>query len=123
LKDRAAVLSYCGTSPQQAQETIDVMTTELVRLGDGVGEDELDRLKVRLKSTLVMQQESSSSRCSSIAGDWYHLGRVRSLDEVQDIIGSLTAAKINEYLAAHPPRDFAYVTLGPQPLEIPRAVS
>ena len=37
---------------------------------------------------LVMQQESCASRASSIGGDWFHLGRVRSLDEVTSIINS-----------------------------------
>ena len=37
-----------------------------------------------------MQQESSSSRSSSIARDWYHLGRVRTLDEVGALVDALT---------------------------------
>ena len=33
-----------------------------------------------------MQQESSSARASSIARDWYHLGRVTTLQEVREKI-------------------------------------
>ena len=64
-----------------------------------------------------MQQESSRSRASSIAGDWFHLGRVRTLDEVNAIVNGLTVDGINEYLQSHPPSKFDVVTLGPTPLE------
>jgi predicted Zn-dependent peptidase len=63
-----------------------------------------------------MQQESSSSRSASIARDWYHLGRVRTLEEIGELVDALTSDSINAYLAAHPPRDFTIVTLGPGPL-------
>ncbi len=123
LRDRGSVLCYAGTSSERAQETLDVTLAELVRLAEGVRADELSRLKARIKSGLIMQQESSSSRSSSIARDWYHLGRVRTLDELSRVIDALSCESINAYLAAHPPGDFTVVTLGPQPLEVPVGVS
>ena len=59
-----------------------------------------------------MQQESSSARSSSLARDWYHLGRVRTLAEVGRLIDDLSSRSINAYLAEHPPADFTVVTLG-----------
>ena len=50
-----------------------------------------------------MQQESSAAR-SGIAADWYHLGRVRGMDEINQRIDELTCESINEYVRAHPPR-------------------
>ena len=70
-----------------------------------------------------MQQESSSNRSSSIAREWYHIGRVRPLDELGQIIDALTDESINAYLAEHPPGDFTLVTLGPRELEVPVGVS
>ncbi len=95
---------------------------ELVRLAKGIEENELDRLKAKSKSALVMQQESSSARSCAIAFDWYHLGRARTLDEVERLIDALTRRGINDYLAKHPPRDFTVVTLGPRELEAPDGV-
>ena len=91
---------------------------ELNRLPLGVEAAELQRLKARVKSALIMQQESSLSRSSSLANDYYHLGRVRPVSEVSAIIDDLTCDSINAYLAKHPPRDFRVVTLGPTPLKI-----
>jgi hypothetical protein len=75
-------------------------------------------LKARIKSALIMQQESSSARSSSLARDWYHLGRARTMEEVGGMIDVLTSGSINAYLANHPPRDFTVVTLGSKALTI-----
>jgi predicted Zn-dependent peptidase len=123
LHDRGSVLCYAGTTTERAQETLDVLTAELLRLADGIQEDELNRLKARIKSALIMQQESSTSRSRSIAFDWYHLGRIRSLDEVGGLVDGLTCESINAYLAEHPPQDMAAVTMGEKPLETPLGIS
>ena len=61
-RDRASVLCYAGTTAERAQETLDVTVGELQRLGKGIEQSELNRLKARIKSSLIMQQESTSSR-------------------------------------------------------------
>jgi predicted Zn-dependent peptidase len=123
LRDRGGVLCYAGTSAERAQETLDVMLGELIRLADGITQQELDRLKARIKSGLIMQQESSSARSAAVARDWYHLGRVRTLDEIARLVDELSCDSINGYLRENPPRDFTVVTLGPQPLEVRLGVS
>jgi predicted Zn-dependent peptidase len=122
LLHRGAVFCYAGTGADRAQETLDVTLAELTRLARGIEESELDRLKARIKSALVMQQESSSARSSSLARDWYHLGRVRTLAEVGGLIDELSSGSINAYLADHPPADFTVVTLGSRALETCNAV-
>jgi predicted Zn-dependent peptidase len=121
LKDRACVMCYAGTTAERAQETLDVTLGELKRLAKGVEPHELDRLKARVKSGLIMQQESSSARAGSIAREWYHLGRVRSMEEIGQLVDSLSCDSLGRYLAANPPKDFTIVTLGPEPLEIRNA--
>jgi predicted Zn-dependent peptidase len=116
---RARVMCYAGTTSERAQETLDVTYAELIRLREGVLQSELQRLKARIKSGLIMQQESTSARSGSIARDWYHLNRVRSLEELGAQVDGLSAHSINEYLDEHPPSDFTFATLGPQALKIP----
>jgi len=123
LRDRGGVFCYAGTSAERSQETLDVVLGELRRLAQGVEPHELDRLKARMKSALIMQQESSSARSAAITRDWYHLGEVRTLEEVSRRVDALTCESINAYLAEHPPRDFTIVTLGPRELEVPVGVS
>lgn len=122
-RDRASVLCYAGTTAERAQETLDVTIDELQKLGRGIEQKELDRLKARIKSSLIMQQESTSSRSGALGRDWYHLGHARSLDEVGKLVDALSAQTINEFLKKNPPSDLLVVTLGPEPLEMPDGIS
>lgn len=119
LHDRGSVLCYAGTTTERAQQTLDVLVAELHRLRDGITEQELARLKTKLKSSLILQQESSPSRSGAMASEWFHLGRVQTLDELGKIVDDLNVPAINAYLAEHPPRDFTLVSLGAKPLEWP----
>jgi len=62
FKDRGTMIGYAGTGADRAQQTLDVTVGELRRLKDGVSEDEIDRVKAGLKSSLIMQEESTSAR-------------------------------------------------------------
>lgn len=123
VRKRGAVVCYAGTTTERAQETLDVIVAELIRLRDGVHAEELQRLQARIKSSLIMVQESSTARSGQIAWDWYHLGRVRTLHELNTIVDGLTCDSINAFLVDNPPRDFRVVTLGAQRLEMPRGIS
>lgn len=122
-RDRASVLCYAGTTAERAQETLDVTVGELQRIGKGIDQSELSRLKARIKSSLIMQQESTSARSGALGRDWYHLGRARSLDEVGRMVDALSAETINAFLEKNPPSDLLVVTLGPEPLEMPDGIS
>lgn len=117
LRDRGYVLCYAGTTTERAQETMDVILEELARLGEGIDDDELLRCKARAKTALVMQQESSMSRAGSIARDWFHLGRVKTLREIQDRVDALTIEDVLGYVHRRPPGDYTIVTIGPEPLD------
>jgi predicted Zn-dependent peptidase len=119
VKDRASVVCYAGTRSEKAQQTLDVTIGELRRLKDGIADEEIDRVKAGLKTSLIMQQESTSARAGSMASDWFYLNRVRPLDEVQAAVDGLSSAKILAFLDRYPAQDFTVVTLGPQPLTVP----
>jgi predicted Zn-dependent peptidase len=119
FKDRGTMVGYAGTGADRAQQTLDVTLGELRRLKDGVTDDEIDRVKAGLKSSLIMQEESTSARAGAIATDWYLLGRVRSFDEIQAAIDGLTPRAVLEYLDQFPVQDLTLVTLGPEALVIP----
>jgi predicted Zn-dependent peptidase len=110
---------YAGTTPQRAQETLDVTVGELRRLTEGVSEDELARAKIQLKSALIMQGESTSARADALAGDFYHLGRLRGLDEISAAIDAVTVDGIMEYVRAYPAENLTTLTIGPDKLQAP----
>jgi predicted Zn-dependent peptidase len=118
LKDTGAIFCYAGTTNERAQETLDVMLAELARLRDGITIEELRRSQALAKSSLVMQQESSSARAGAIARDWYHLGRVASLEEIQQKIAALTPEQVVDYVRRYPLTDPTIVTIGPKELRV-----
>ena len=118
LKDAAGILCYAGTTPEKSQETIDVIMAEFNRLSDGISEEELQRAKVGLKSALILQSESSSSRAGAIGGDYYMLGRVRSLDEIKKNIDAITVDSVLKFLRSNKFKDFTVVTIGPKKVSV-----
>lgn len=123
LKNCGSVLCYAGTTANRAQETLDVTIDTIQAVQNGIDEDELSRLKSRVQTSLVMEQESSSSRSSQIAYDWMYLGRVPSRQEVLDEIHSLSCESLLKHFREHPPRGWTLVTIGPEALEFAHAVS
>ena len=77
-------------------------------------------MRAGLKSSLIMQQESSMSRSGSLASDWFYLGRVRSLDEISAALDALTPESVSDYAAAQDLTDMTILTLGPNALAFPR---
>jgi predicted Zn-dependent peptidase len=118
LKEAAGVMCYAGTTPDKAQETLDCVIGEFCRLGEGISTEEIDRAKVGLKSSLILQSESSSSRAGAIGSDYYMLGRVRSLDEIKDGIESTSVDSVMAFLRNHPFGDFTIVTIGPKQVNV-----
>ncbi len=118
MKDRGSVFAHAASLNRQAQEALDVLLGELRRLQEGIEDEEVERVRVGLKTSLIMQQESTSARATSLASDWYYLGRVRTFDEIQSAIEGLTARRILDHLKRHPPGNFSVVTLGPKPLQV-----
>ncbi len=118
LKSEGRVIVYAGTTAERAQATWDVTLKELRGLADSITSDELERCKVRAKSSLIMQQESTGSRAAGLARDWFHLGRVMTLDEIRHQVESLTVAQVMDYARSHGPDQLTSVTIGSEPLNM-----
>lgn len=118
LKDYAGMFVYAGTGPERAQETLNVTVHELRRLGEGIEPGELARAKTQLKAALVMQGESTSARADALAGDHYHLGRLRSLAEISAAVDGVTVEQVLEHLRSCPPRPLTVLTISPKPLDL-----
>ncbi|MDR1483374.1 MAG: insulinase family protein [Planctomycetaceae bacterium] len=114
LRNRASVYCYCGTSVDRAQETLDVLISEIERLRFGVGQDEINRYKIGCRSGLIIGQESTSGRCGDMLFDWQNLKRLQSFAEIEASINSLTKSRVDEFLESNPPGPFHIAVLGPK---------
>jgi len=121
-RDFGRVVAYAGTTPERAQETLNVLLGELRRINGesgGVTQSEFDRAVVGMKSRLVMSGESTGGRAGALSHDWFKLGRPRSLDEIAAKIDAVTLDQVNDYLARRTLGEITIATIGPEPLEAP----
>ena len=116
------VLAYVGTTPERAQESLDVLVAELQRIGTPKGaitQDEFDRAIIGLKSSLVFSGESTGARAVSLARDQFRLGRGRTLDELAQNLDRVTLSQVNDYAQTRTMGRVTIQTLGPDPLTPP----
>jgi len=119
MKTHAGWLTYAGTVPAKARETLAVTVDQIRGLADGISADELARAKTQLKIAVIMATDSSVSRAGSLAGDWYDLGRIRTIEEIGQAVDAVTPEAVTDYVAAYPARTFVGVVIGPDALDRP----
>ncbi|MBX3367521.1 MAG: insulinase family protein [Phycisphaeraceae bacterium] len=121
-KRYGTLVAYVGTTPERAQESLDVLSAELgrIRSAEGrVSEDEFRRAIVGMKSGVVFSGESTGARAAAIVSDYYRRGHARSLGEIAAEIDRVTLDDVNGYLAARQNGAFTIQTLGPKALTPP----
>ena len=117
LKNYGYTLAYAGTTPERADETLEVLATELKRISQGVESDELERSRTGLLSSLVMQGESSGARASALARDTFLLNAPREMQAIKDALISVDLEQLNTFLASRAAPDFMILSLGPNELK------
>lgn len=116
-------VAYVGTTPDKAQQSLDVLLAELRRIRTPAGRvtpEEFQRAVIGMKSRLVMSGESSGARAGALARDWWKLGRTRSLEELARTVDAVTLDQVNAHLAKRSDLgEITIVTIGPAPLTVP----
>lgn len=118
LRSQAGIVGYAGTTPEKADETLAVILSEFQRLCGGITEDELNRARIGLKSTMIMQNESTAATAFRLATDRFFLNRIRPFEEIRHAIESLTPQSVQEFLDGPFLKQFTFVSIGPKPLQI-----
>jgi predicted Zn-dependent peptidase len=120
LADRhsAYFVAYAGTTPERAQETLDVLSETLASVSKDLSPDELSRAKTHMKSSLVLGEESTSSRAVSNANDYWMLGRIRPFEEIMEQINLVDQSRIAELCNKFPAAKFYLTTLGSRELKV-----
>ena len=113
FQDRGSIVGFAAARPEKAKETLERTIHEFQRLREGITVDEVDRIRVGLKASMILRQESTSARAGALSSDWFFLQRVRSLEEIQAAVDALTPDSILGYLERHPLGEPTIVTLGP----------
>lgn len=118
--DRGVVTAYVGTTPDRAQESLDVLSGELNRINEsGVEASEFKRALAGMTSRITFSGESTSARAGALVGDQYTLGRPRPLEELTERIQRVTLDEVNAYLSGRSLGRVTIQTVGPKELTPP----
>jgi predicted Zn-dependent peptidase len=110
-----ALRIYAGTTPEQAHECLQVIVDQLRVLEQhGITPDELARAKVQLKSESIMRSEGSGSRMGAIARSWWYERKIRTVQQVKELIDAVTLEQVIKVLQRFSPLAPLVVTaIGP----------
>lgn len=104
---------YAGTGADELDQLVDVVGDELVKLADGVSEEEVDRGRAQLKAGTLMSLESSSARAEQLARQLLIFGRPIPMEELVariDAVDPAAVARVAGRLARNRP---TIAALGP----------
>jgi predicted Zn-dependent peptidase len=89
--DAGALTVYAGVEPKRVDETIRGILEELDRAKGEIPQEELRKVKEYTKGRLLLRMEDTRSVASWVGTQELLRGRIRSVDEVVEIIDSITA--------------------------------
>lgn len=84
-------VAYGGTSPATYEECLDLVRQEIAKVrADGITAGEMERAKNQFRGSIIMAQESMSSRMNRLGKSEVYFNRVVPLDEVVTAINAVT---------------------------------
>ncbi len=125
-RDFGQIAAYVGSTPDKAQEALEALVEELVRIRSVAGavtQEEFERAKVGLRSRFVLSGESTGARAAALARDVRVLGRPRSLQEALAPLERASLEDLNEHLERGVAGALTAVAIGPAPLRPPAPLS
>ncbi len=89
--DNGQFCIYAGTGPDKLSELVPVVCNEILKLGESISEEELERAKAQLRSSALMARESMMNRADQNAKSLLLHGKIR---KPEDIIASINAVDV-----------------------------
>jgi predicted Zn-dependent peptidase len=114
--DAGHTVIYAGVTPERITEVIEASLDEVAKMRDTiVPEDEIERVRDFNKGRLELRLENSQGVSNWLAGQELFLGRVKSVQEVCDIIDSISAADVQRVARQYMRPELSYIAaVGPR---------
>jgi predicted Zn-dependent peptidase len=90
---------YLGTTPEKANQAIEVVGEEILKITSKITDEELQRVITQTKAGLLMAKESVIGRSQKIGGDILAYNRIISEQEILDKILSISKKQITNFAA------------------------
>lgn len=101
------------TSPDRADEALSIAKRELARVKEDLSDDEIERAKNKIASSLVLGGEIPMGRMRSIGSQWLYNEEYRSLEKDMATLQSVNRDTMHELMRHYPFEPMTVVTLGP----------
>jgi len=101
------------TDPDRTQEALDIALKELNKAKNDLNDDEVERAKNKIASSLVLQGEVPLGRMRSIGGQWIYNKEYRSLEMDMETLMKVNRASLQQLMRDYPFDPMTIVSLGP----------
>jgi predicted Zn-dependent peptidase len=102
------------TDPARSEQALEIAMKELARVKLDLSEDEVERAKNKIASSLVLSGEVPLGRMRSIGGQWTYNRDYRSLEEDMATLMALNARSLQDLMAEFTFDPMTIVKLGPR---------
>lgn len=87
---------HAATGREDLEELVPVILSELHKVADRVGPEEVDRARAQYRASLLMSHESPASRAGQIARQILLYGRPVSSEELMDRLSKITVERLTD---------------------------
>jgi predicted Zn-dependent peptidase len=99
--------------PERTDECLDIALKELEKIKSDLNDDEVQRAKNKIASSLILSGEVPSGRMRSLGGQWMYNKEYRSLEKDMATLNAVTPESLRELMKKYPFDPMTVVTLGP----------
>ena len=103
-----------ATDPQRTQKALDIALAELEKLKNDLNDEEVERAKNKIASSLLLQGEIPLGRMRSIGGQWIYNKEYRSLEQDMETLMKVNRAALEQLMREFPFDPMTIVSLGPK---------
>ncbi|AQQ72512.1 Protease 3 precursor [Limihaloglobus sulfuriphilus] len=110
-----AIYSYLRCGTENSAEVLEITKAELEKLHkDGVTEDELNKARNKVLSTITLKNELPMGRLIEVGINWTYLEEYRTIDNEVANVKAVTAEQINQMLREYNPAECTTVIMRPK---------
>lgn len=102
------------TDPARTDEALGIALRELEKAKTDLNDDEIERAKNKIASSLVLQGEVPLGRMRSIGGSWIYNKEYRSLEQDMETLMKVDRNALNQLMRDFPFDPMTIITLGPK---------
>jgi len=101
--------------PEKTDEALKRAMAELEKVKTDLKDDEVERAKNKIATSLILSGEVPIGRMRSLGGQWIYNKEYRSLEKDMATLKAVTPASLKELMKKYPFDPMTVVTLGPAP--------